>query len=111
MDELRLRIAPDPLAPVDGPLVDAVRAAHMLTELTGTPVTSKRLATWLGKRMDCLVEGGTPGGVVAALPNPVAWFGGGAVWRAADIEAMAPKIAGSVGSSGRPRKKSAAAVS
>lgn len=111
MEALRLQMCPDQLAPVKGPLVDAARAAHMLSELTGTLINTKRVTTWLSKRMDCLVEGGTPVGVLAALPNPVAWLGGGAVWRAQDIEAMAPRIAGSVGSVGRPRKKPAAAAS
>lgn len=105
MEALRQQMSPDPLAPVNGPIVDAARAAHMLSALTGSPVTTKRVTTWLSKRMDCLADGGTPVGVLAALPNPVAWVGGGAVWLAQDVAAMAPQIAGSVGSMGRPRKK------
>ncbi|HEX9087328.1 MAG TPA: hypothetical protein VF867_07380 [Arthrobacter sp.] len=109
MEALKRTMCPDPWAPVDGPCVDATRAAHMLTVLTAPlkPIDTKRVTTWLSKRMEELWAGRTPVGILAALPNPIAWVNGGAVWLAKDIEAMAPLIADSVGSIGRPRKKPA----
>jgi hypothetical protein len=87
----------DSKAPVNG-MVDAERAAVLLD------VPAKRFSTWHAKRTKILRDGELPAGVLAAVPNPVGYLNGGAVWRASDIEKMRPAIAGSVGSVGRPRK-------
>ncbi len=78
--------------------VDADAAGHMLN------VPSKRFSTWSAKRTKILREGGTLTGILAAMPDPIGYQNGGAVWRATDVEKMRDAIAGSVGSVGRPRK-------
>lgn len=78
--------------------VDADAAGHML----GVP--SKRVSTWSAKRIKIIRDGGIPTGILAAMPDPIGYQNGGAVWRASDIAKMRDAIAKSVGSVGRPRK-------
>lgn len=92
------------MEPVRG-LVDAERAAVIL----GVP--ARRLTTWQAKKMAALRSGNTPGGVLAALPDPAGYLNGAPVWHVAEIVAMKEKAAGSIGSVGRPHKSHPEVVS